>query len=303
MTMAGNQDQGSLANMRDKAQHMASRVVDTVQETAGQVTGSGSGSTGPDGGTPLMDQAKDQVSSRLDMGKDFVAEAMTDVAQALRQAGKHLREEGSQPTVAQYADRGAEQVESIGTYLRKHDSAQLVTDVERFARRQPMVFAGGAFALGMLAVRFFRSESLPRQPMSSTPASGAGTYGSATPGASSVPGRTGTTTTPGSTTPPVGTTPGARPAVPNRQPSVASPTAPSPARPSTGAGIGTSPGTGTGGATQPGRVQPGRTTPTPPTASSSNETSADTQTTTRLPQSGGWPGHGARTSERFGAGY
>ena len=61
-----------------------------------------------------MEQAVEQATSRLDMGKDFVAETMKDIAQALRQTGQHLREDGNRPMVAQYADRGAEQIEHLG---------------------------------------------------------------------------------------------------------------------------------------------------------------------------------------------
>ena len=115
-----------------------------------------------------MEQATDQITSRLDMGKDYVAETVTGLAQAIRKTGQQLREEGSQPTMAQYADRGAAQVERFGGYLRQRDTGQLVSDLEGFARRQPMAFAGSAFALGMLAVRFLRSESQPQRQMGSS---------------------------------------------------------------------------------------------------------------------------------------
>ena len=165
MSVSGGQSSESSSGMRDRAQQMAGRVVDKVQETAGRITGTNQagdmagGTASGSQATPVMEQAAEQVTSRMDMGKDYVVEAVSGVAQALRQTGQQLREEGAQTTLAGYVDRGAEQIETFGGYLRGRDSSQIITDVEGFARRQPLVFAGSAFALGMLAVRFFRTES------------------------------------------------------------------------------------------------------------------------------------------------
>ena len=172
MTASGAQSGGSSSTPRDRAHNMAGQIVDKVQETAGRLVGGGQGSSGSqgssggqDGGVtgPVIDQATEQVTSRLDMGKDYVAETMTGVAQALRKTSQQLREEGTPPMLATYTERGAEQVERFGGYLRQRDASQIMTEMESFARRQPMVFSGAAFALGMLAVRFFRSASPPPQ--------------------------------------------------------------------------------------------------------------------------------------------
>jgi hypothetical protein len=164
MATPGSRSQGSEPTARDRAHHLAGQIVDKVQETAGRVTGRGQDSGGPQGGqgggqsAPITDQAAEQVTSRLDMGKEYLVGTMTEVAQALRKTGQHLRDDGSQPMLAQYADRGAEQIERMSGHMRQRDTTELLAEVEWFARRQPMVFAGGAFALGMLAVRFLRSS-------------------------------------------------------------------------------------------------------------------------------------------------
>jgi hypothetical protein len=294
MTASGNRSNESTSTIRDQAHNMAGRVVDKVQETAGQILGSGQeGQTsqagqGSESSPPLMDQATEQVSSRLDMGKAYVAETVTGVAQALRQTGQHLREEGAQPVLAQYADRGAEQIERFGGYLRRNDTSQLIDDVERFARRQPMVFAGSAFALGMLAVRFLRSGS-PTQ--GQTPSSQmTAPYGSVsyagsppgTPGASSVP--------------PGGYTARAQAAL-DRAPI---------SRPSSPSGGGTAAGTRTGAGTTPGAGVPGAQTegptPRPAAAPSVGGTPAGSTGRPQTSESTGTPGSDASTSERTGAG-
>jgi len=149
----------STPGVTDKVQDTASRVADTVQETTRPVVDKASETV-----QQAAERATEQATSRLDMAVDYAAETLTGVAQALRQTGQHLREEGSQPMLGRYADTGAEQIERFSGYLRQHNATELLTEVETYARRNPMTFAGGAFALGLLAARFFRSTGHRPQP-------------------------------------------------------------------------------------------------------------------------------------------
>jgi len=144
---------GSTPGVTEKLQDTASRVADTVQGAAAPVLDQAG-----ERASQVADQVMDQATSRLDMGKEYAVETLTGVAQALRQTGQHLREDGSQPTLGQYADTGAQQLERFTGYLRQRDTNQLLSEVESYARRNPTVFASGAFALGLLAARFFRSS-------------------------------------------------------------------------------------------------------------------------------------------------
>lgn len=307
MTTSGRQSGESTSTVRDRAHNMAGKVVDTVQEAASRMTGSDQRrDTTPgsaDGGqsTPVMEQASEQVTSRLDMGKEYVAETVTGLARALRQTGQHLREDGSQPMLAQYADRSAEQIEHFGGYLRRRDTGQLVTDVEGFARRQPMAFAGGAFALGMLAVRFLRSKSQPQGYSPSSPGSTSyGTASSGPPSTRPMMGQTSPATTPRSpSTPPGGYTAGqaAPSGAPTRQPTTPS------GRGST-SGTGLNPGTPAApgpGATSPG-TQAERPTPRPTTPPSGSGTSASPGTAAPSSGTGARTGGTTPASERTGSG-
>ena len=165
----------STPSMADRVQDAAGRMVGKAQETASRVMGQIQEATAPAVGqvqetvAPAMDradeargqvmeQATEQVTSQLDMAVDYAAESLTGVARALRQTGQHLREEGAQPMLGQYADAGAQQLERFGGYLRQRDADELIAQVEWHARRNPAPFAAGAFALGLLAARFFRSS-------------------------------------------------------------------------------------------------------------------------------------------------
>jgi hypothetical protein len=309
MTTSGNQSSGSASTMRDRAHNMAGRVVDKVQETAGRITGStqeGQTPQGSQGGqsTPMMEQATEQVTSRVDIGKEYVAGTVTGVAQALRQTGQHLREEGAQPMLATYADRGAEQIERFGGYLRHRETSQLVGDLEQFARRQPMVFAGGAFALGMLAVRFLRSENPSRSQAASSQTgafSGSSSGGSFSTSTAPMTQRSGTDATPGTSSPPPGGYTAAAQSELDRAPA---PQRTSPSGGSAGAsptmnpGTPAAPGVGTGASGTPSE----RPTPRPAATPSIGGTSSGTGTTPPKPAPGTQTTGGSSTSERTGSG-
>jgi len=139
-----------------EGQHTATdatrEVTGQVKETVGQVADQAQQAAGQ-----AVDQARQQVSSRLAGQKDRAAEGLTSVAQALRQTSQQLREQDQQ-TVTGYIESAASQVERVSNYLKQHDLGALVDDVEQFARRQPALFLGGTFVLGLLGARFLKSS-------------------------------------------------------------------------------------------------------------------------------------------------
>jgi uncharacterized protein YjbJ (UPF0337 family) len=139
-----------------EGQHTASdatrEMTGQVKETVGQVTDQAQQAAGQ-----VVDQARQQVSSRLTGQKDRAAEGLTSVAHALRQTSQQLRDQDQQ-TVTGYIERAASQVERVSNYLKQNDLGGLVDDVEQFARRQPALFLGGTFVLGLLGARFLKSS-------------------------------------------------------------------------------------------------------------------------------------------------
>lgn len=104
-----------------------------------------------------QEQASNAVQAGVNRGKERLAESLGSVAEALRVSSGHLREQ-QQDVPRQYIDRAARQVEQLSSYLRRSDLSDMAHSVEDFARRQPAVFLGGAFLLGLLGARFLRSS-------------------------------------------------------------------------------------------------------------------------------------------------
>jgi hypothetical protein len=106
----------------------------------------------------IMGRVRERATAQLSTQKDRATDGLGTVAQAVRQSTQHLRE-NKQDAVAQYVEKAADQIDRFATQLRDRDIGELVNEVQRFARKQPALFVGSAFALGVLGARFLKSSS------------------------------------------------------------------------------------------------------------------------------------------------
>lgn len=134
--------QSGSGSTMEQAKQQAGQLTDQVKQQA----------------APLADQAKQQATSQVASRKQQATKQLDSIAQAMRETGKHLQEQ-DQGKIAQYTTKAAEQVERTSSYLRDKNVQALMSDAEHFARRQPTLFLGGAFVLGMLGARFLKSSS------------------------------------------------------------------------------------------------------------------------------------------------
>jgi hypothetical protein len=130
--------QGSGQDLRQEAKQKAG----DMKEQAGQ----------------MAERAGDMATSQASTQKDRAAEQLSGIASAFGEVGQKLRE-SDQGTVANYADMAADQIRHFSDQIQQKDVRELMSDVEHFARRQPAVFLGGAFALGLLGARFLKSSA------------------------------------------------------------------------------------------------------------------------------------------------
>jgi hypothetical protein len=120
--------------MRDKAQ--------MAQDTAGATAGKARG------------RLREQIDQRSTQAGDEIRSA----AHHVRSLAEQLRAEGKD-TPARMVEQAADRSESFGNYLRDADGERLLSDVESFARRQPLVVAAGGLALGFAASRLLKASS------------------------------------------------------------------------------------------------------------------------------------------------
>jgi hypothetical protein len=137
---------------------------------------SSSGSTGAATATArsFYDQAKetagqayeavtDKAATKLDEQKSTLSGGLSTVADSVRQVSQNLNssttESGLAETAARYTDTAARKIENVATYFENKNVREMARDLEGFARRNPAVFLGAAFGLGLLAARFLKSTS------------------------------------------------------------------------------------------------------------------------------------------------
>lgn len=98
--------------------------------------------------------AREQVTTKVNDQKARAAASIGGIASALRDGSIDQNE-----LLSDYVARAADGLEGVTTYFRDKQLGEIVDDVERFARREPALFLGGAFAVGLLAARFLKSSS------------------------------------------------------------------------------------------------------------------------------------------------
>jgi hypothetical protein len=119
----------------------ASQVAEQVKQSASDVT----------------EQAKQTATSQIAVRKEQAAQGLSAVSSSMRQMGDNLRQNDQTSGYAQYVHQAAEQVDRFSGYLQQHDARDIMADAEDWARRNPALVLGGAFALGLLASRFLKS--------------------------------------------------------------------------------------------------------------------------------------------------
>jgi hypothetical protein len=107
--------------------------------------------------TGFVNRIKESAAAELTSQRDRGIDALGSVAQAVRSTTNTLREE-KHDTIAGYAEQAAGQIERWSQRLREKDIDELIGDMHRLARRQPAVFIGSAFGIGLLAARFLKSS-------------------------------------------------------------------------------------------------------------------------------------------------
>ena len=143
MNSQGTMGDGQLdaQHIKDEAQRKTGEVVDQAKQKTSEV----------------VDQTRTRAFDMMDQQKSRAAEGLGGVASALRQTGETLRD-GEQAQFGQYAERAAEAVERFSDELRNKDIGELLYEAERFARREPELFLGGAVLLGLVASRFLKAS-------------------------------------------------------------------------------------------------------------------------------------------------
>ena len=106
---------------------------------------------------PWLDQAQEAGRDFIDEQKENLAQRVDQYTEAMRLACEKLRsEEGN--VLAGPAQKAVDQLERMSGYLREKQLADVLDDLESYARRRPEVVFGGLFVVGLAAARFLKAS-------------------------------------------------------------------------------------------------------------------------------------------------
>jgi hypothetical protein len=116
-----------------------------------------------------QEKVTEQVRAGVNKGTNRAADTLGSVAQSLLVSSQQLRDQ-DRGTIGDYVERAANKVEQLADYVQNTNASQFAERVEGFARREPALFLGGAFALGLVGARFLKSSRQPPQRRPESPA-------------------------------------------------------------------------------------------------------------------------------------
>jgi hypothetical protein len=105
----------------------------------------------------LAERAADLGIQQADRGREMAAEGIDKLARTVRRVSTDMQTD--QPQIANAALTAADQADKVAQYLRQTDARQIISNVEDTARRQPLLFIGGAFLLGLAASRLIKAAT------------------------------------------------------------------------------------------------------------------------------------------------
>jgi hypothetical protein len=133
-----------------------------MTDLSGATTSRTSDSVSTDGGgrgtARIIDKVRDTAAAQLTSQKNRATDGLGSISQAVRQSTHQLRDQ-EHDVIAHYIEQAADQIDRFSRSLRDKDVGDLARDMQRMAQRRPALFIGGAFAVGLLGARFWKSSS------------------------------------------------------------------------------------------------------------------------------------------------
>lgn len=156
------------ADLKQSGAEAGQHAVGVAQEQASQVAAEAARQ-----GRDLLGQAQQQVGDQVAQGQQRLATELLSLGDELSSMADGSEQNG---TAAELARQSAARVRGIGQWLDDRSPAQVVDDVQAFARRRPGLFLSLAVGAGLAAGRLTRglksAQSDDGAPAAGTPPTG-----------------------------------------------------------------------------------------------------------------------------------
>jgi hypothetical protein len=143
----------------ETAKNAGMEIADTVQQQVSQVVDQAVSQT-----ADTVVQVKEQASSVFVDQRDRATAALSGLADALRETGRTLAQkaesaDGAQApatAIAPFIEEIADRLSQSSEFLKEKDVSQLISEAENLARKQPMLFVGALFGVGLVGARLLK---------------------------------------------------------------------------------------------------------------------------------------------------
>jgi gas vesicle protein len=157
------------ADLKQRAQETGQQLKQKAVEAGEQLKQKGVEATDQlrEKGGEVFSRIKQQGQDLLGEQKEQVLGKISHCSAAARRAAEQLRNENDS-NLAEYADAIAGQIDRTADYFRSRNVPDVMRDVEGVVRRQPELFLGAMFILGLGLARFLKASSHPIEPDGAT---------------------------------------------------------------------------------------------------------------------------------------
>jgi hypothetical protein len=104
----------------------------------------------------FVEQGAEAGIQQADRGLELAAEGAESVATTIRRVSGEIRTD--QPQIADVAEAAADRADDVARFLHETNVRKLIGSLEEGTRRQPLLYVGGAFVLGVAVSRLFRGR-------------------------------------------------------------------------------------------------------------------------------------------------
>jgi hypothetical protein len=143
----------SVSNTSPADQPLSEKVSDTASGIMDKAKEAASGT---------YDAVASQATTKIEAQKGELSTGLKTLADTFRKTGSDLNAAPQSTPLtdltARYTGTAANQIEKIADYFERKDLRAMMRDTEDFARRNPAIFLGAAFGIGLLAARFLKSS-------------------------------------------------------------------------------------------------------------------------------------------------
>jgi len=158
---------------QDTLKETAQETLDTAKQAVQQVTEQTQQQVG-DVVTQTVDQAshaisdiKEEATSAYIAQRDRVVESLTALASALKMTSQNLTKDAAGSTqdgnaamaLGPFVEEAADRISQSATFLRDRDMSSLMHEAQTLAKKQPLLFLGAMFGVGIAGARMFKGMS------------------------------------------------------------------------------------------------------------------------------------------------